>query len=1089
MKRYKNYIILAIILVVLCISVCFIPIDATRFIPVVAEQAKQELGVQVHIEKLIFRFGPSLKIKAPVMHIMYEDGQKFGQLNNVKFYVPWSTLVRDNVYVKRIYADKFILKVNSDDKYFAQLLEKLNSKEYDLYPNIKFNNYSITYRLSDKNKDYSLSGSDLELSKITNYKNVKLDANGSFYINEKPFISYNLSISPNLEFDKGKFFNNYDLLELAEQIESLDFHSDIIADIKLYEDSNNRVQISGLANIDNISVLDPEKKNPKSFLYLTFWGNKTGILSNIYAAPDKKIYAEGVINNSQKPEIDIKVKTDKILLSDVYNKIKLLVDCSKYKGITLTDGYLQADFNLKGDLNKIKSTGYLKVFDAGIKANSLNINKINSDVDFSNNVITISNAVGYVNNAPIMLKGQIDKHLNLELLMDKVELNHLLPSKYGIKSGIISMNTVITGTFSKIVHKENIHIEKFNANVNDNNLSFDSLNINTNKDNIAYISNIILKPKKTEFFKLPLLKLIIEDDKISIPDTNIFMPNSKLHLKADISNFNTSNFIFSTSISGFINSKDLSGFTKISNIYPLKLNISGNKDVQNIESQIHLIKPVVIDEPSIINLNAKIDNDMLKIEDLSISSFNGNFSNNLKSNLKGSKKLIISGNIEKLSNPVFKNIRIYIPQQLYLNFKDTIAQVKGDVFINGKISQPEIIGQISAGNVVNQFMQLAINNLTVDFNKNVAVINTPVVKIGDTVLGINSSFSTDFSKELLIKNLNIKSKFLNFDTILMYKDLPALSSCPIKVNEGKLYAERASASVYGGTLYMSALNSDLKLENDILSAKNLTSELYNGKLAGYIDFMLKNDSFKSNLQARGVSASPIFDLITYKKDSLSGSMDFDAALNGNLMSKESLNGEVKFIVHNGHMGVLGKLEHLLYAQNVIADNMLRTSLSTVTKAITLKDTGLFKYLRGEITMKDGIANIHMLQSQGPLMALFIKGQYNPVTDYAKLIVLGRLSDELAESLGPFGEFSFNKLMVMLTGEENKLNIQAEDLDKLPQLPMKNTKIFRTIINGMIEKPSSVIQFNWISYSQKSLRQKEVPLSNEKLPDFIEALPY
>ena len=156
MKRYKNYIILAIILVVLCISVCFIPIDATRFIPVVAEQAKQELGVQVHIEKLIFRFGPSLKIKAPVMHIMYEDGQKFGQLNNVKFYVPWSTLVRDNVYVKRIYADKFILKVNSDDKYFAQLLEKLNSKEYDLYPNIKFNNYSITYRLSDKNKDYSL---------------------------------------------------------------------------------------------------------------------------------------------------------------------------------------------------------------------------------------------------------------------------------------------------------------------------------------------------------------------------------------------------------------------------------------------------------------------------------------------------------------------------------------------------------------------------------------------------------------------------------------------------------------------------------------------------------------------------------------------------------------------------------------------------------------------------------------------------------------------------------------------------------------------------------------------------------------------
>ena len=189
------------------------------------------------------------------------------------------------------------------------------------------------------------------------------------------------------------------------------------------------------------------------------------------------------------------------------------------------------------------------------------------------------------------------------------------------------------------------------------------------------------------------------------------------------------------------------------------------------------------------------------------------------------------------------------------------------------------------------------------------------------------------------------------------------------------------------------------------------------------------------------------------------------------------------------MGTLGKLEHLLYAQNVIADNMLRTSLSVITKAITLKDTGLFKYLRGDITMNNGVANINMLQSQGPLMSLYIKGQYYPVTDYAKLIILGRLSDEVISSLGSFGEFSFNKLMIMLSGDDNKLSIKVDDIEKLPQLPVKNTKEFRTYINGILEKPSSVIQFNWISYTQKMLRQPEVPNSNEKVPDFIEALPY
>ena len=55
--------------------------------------------------------------------------------------------------------------------------------------------------------------------------------------------------------------------------------------------------------------------------------------------------------------------------------------------------------------------------------------------------------------------------------------------------------------------------------------------------------------------------------------------------------------------------------------------------------------------------------------------------------------------------------------------------------------------------------------------------------------------------------------------------------------------------------------------------------------------------------------------------------------------------------------------------------------------------------------------------------------------------------------------------------------------------MRNTKEFRSIIRGTVEKPSSVVQFNWISYSQKSLRQKEVPMTNIKLPDFVESLPY
>ena len=1088
MKKYNIYLIYILLLISIFVSICFIPIDATRFVPVVEKQFKQDLGIQVHIDKLIFRFGPSLKIKAPVIHLLYEDGQKFAQLDNVKFFVPWSTLFKEDISVKRIYSDKLILKVSSSDKYLSSVINKISDMNYDIYPNLIIKNYNITYTLSDKQKRYVLKGNNFELSKLNNFKNLKLVTDGAFLINDKNFISYNLSIAPNIELDANSF-KNVNLQEIVEQIENLDFHSDVIADMKIYKNSDNNLQISGLVNIDNISVLDTRKKNPKSFIYLTFLGNKTGILSNIYASADKKIYAEGVINNSNKPEIDLKVKTDKILLSDIYKKVKLIIDCSKYKGIDSIDGELEADFVIKGDLNKLKSSGYMKISNGAIKTSGINVNKIDSDIDFSNNIININKAIGYVNKAPIQLSGKIDKKLTLEVSMDKVELKHLLPDMYGVQNGIISLNSVISGTQDNILHKENIFIKNFKASKEDNVLSFDSLKVDTNKDNVAYISNINVKPKKTEIIKVPLLKVIIDENKIKIPDTNIFMPNSKVSAKAEINEYKTDDLNFNLNLDGFVNSKDFSGFTKFSSIYPVKCNVFGTKELQNIEAQIQLLNASLIDEPALINITAKFENDILKLDDLSLSAFNGVFSRNLKANLKGNKKVIITGSVENLKSPVLKNIRLYIPQLVNININNVIAQLKGDLFINGTMQSPELVGQLSAQNIISQYIQLTINNLTADFNKNTVAINVPNIKFGDTTFGLNSTLSTNLTKGLIIKNINVKSKFLNTDTLLMYKDLPLVKTIPLTISDGKFYSERVSATLYNSPLSLSAVNADFKLNNNILYLSNITSELYNGKLEGKLEYNLNGDSFTSKLLARGVSASPIFDVIAINKDTVSGMMDFDANIHGSILSKQSLNGNIKFIVRNGHMGTLGKLEHLLYAQNVIADNMLRTSLSVVTKAITLKDTGLFKYLRGDIVMHDGTADIKMLQSQGPLMSLFIKGMYQPATDYAKLIVLGRLSDEIISGLGTFGEFSINKLMIMLTGDENKLNIKVDDIEKLPQLPMKNTKEFRTYINGILEKPSSVVQFNWISYTKKSLKQPEVPNSNEKLPDFIESLPY
>ncbi len=1087
MKKYSKYIILGLCVITFFVSICFIPIRASKLIPLIEEQVENDLGIKIHIERLILRFGPSLKVKAPIMHLMYDDGQKFAQFDNVKFYIPWMSLIKNDPVVNLIQAKKLSVRINSDDKYLNNLIQRLEQKEFRERPNIHLKEYNFSYSNKENNDKYILEGHALQLDKNSLYKNFKVKTNGSFNINNQKYISYDLVVEPNMEIPEIKISQN--ITEVIDQIKDLDFHSDVMANIKLYRNQEKVIQASGSINVDNISVLDKTEKNPKSFIYLTLWGDKASIRSNIYTAPNKKVYIEGMVNNSKKPILDIKVKTDEISINDLYQKLKIFTDLSHIKDIKAIDGTLNANFTLKGDLNKIKSNGFMRISNANLKANGLQIDNINSEIDFSNNSVNIIKAVGYVNNAPIIAKGSINKNINLELLMNKVDLKYLSPASLGVKAGVVSLIGNISGTLSNINHKENLSIDNLRL-ANDNyDLFVESIKLDTNKNNTAYIDNITCKTTETELIKIPSAKLLISADSIKIPETNIYMPNSKITAKSEIVNYNNANASYVANIVGFINSKDLVRFNGNSTRYPVKFVLNGNKSAQNMYAQVLFEKTDILDEPVLVNLISKLEKNSLKIEDLSLLSFSGRFSDDMKINTKGAKKLSITGNVDNLKDPVMKNIRVFIPQLLNLHLYDTVAQLKGDLFINGKFKNPEIIGQLLVQNLFNQAMQLSITNCTFDFNKNNLVVNAPSVKVADSSMGISALISTDFSNAINVKTANIKSKYLNTDTILMYKDAPIMKMYPLNIFDGKFYAERLLADVYGSPLYLAGFTGEFKLLNDIIMMKNISSELFNGKLAGTINYNLKDEIFTSEIMARNVSAEPIFSIITARKDNISGIMDFDANLKGELTSKQSLNGNIKFIVNNGRMSTLGKLEHLLYAHNVVADNMLRTSLSVVTKAITLKDTGLFKYLRGEIELVDGIADIKMLQSQGPLMALYIKGQYNPSNDYAKLTVLGRLSDEIVSGLGAFGDFSIKKLMVMLTGEDSKNNTIIEDFDKIPQLTSKNTKEFRSVINGTIDKPSSVTSFNWISYTQKSLTQKEVPMTDVKVPAFVDALPY
>ena len=75
MKKYGKIIIIILAVIAALVAVCFIPINASRLIPTIEKQVAKDLGIDIHIEKLILRVGPFIKIKAPIMHMMYKTGK------------------------------------------------------------------------------------------------------------------------------------------------------------------------------------------------------------------------------------------------------------------------------------------------------------------------------------------------------------------------------------------------------------------------------------------------------------------------------------------------------------------------------------------------------------------------------------------------------------------------------------------------------------------------------------------------------------------------------------------------------------------------------------------------------------------------------------------------------------------------------------------------------------------------------------------------------------------------------------------------------------------------------------------------------
>lgn len=443
----------------------------------------------------------------------------------------------------------------------------------------------------------------------------------------------------------------------------------------------------------------------------------------------------------------------------------------------------------------------------------------------------------------------------------------------------------------------------------------------------------------------------------------------------------------------------------------------------------------------------------------------------IRTNLEG--KISDISSVPKLNSVIVSTAnQVSMPIE---GFPNSSIILKGNIVLNGNPENPQIKGGFSVPLIKIPSMQLLIRNTELTLGKEFKIA-CPYIKIANSFMSFNSLISKDFSKGLVLKNADFSSQYLDLDTIsaAMSKVPQGSGDLGIIIQNGKVSVARFKT----GGITASNITSTMSLKHNVLYLDNINADAYNGKIKGSINYNVLNGKTGMNVQGRGLSANPALIAISGRNDHIVGVLDFDSNITmKGATEKEILNslkGDTNFIITNGQMGVLGKLEYLIAAQNVVANNVFRSTLNVITKGLSLKNTGVYRYLKGKIYLSNGWANINWIKMSGPSMSLYISGRYYLPGSTAHLTILGRIPQEIVNMLGPIGEFSVNKAIMSIPKigiitsiflDQFTTNPNYENIDLIPELTPKTefaTKEFKVVIDGDIQKQRSVKSFKWLS---------------------------
>lgn len=964
--------------------------------------------------------------------------------------------------------------------------------------NINIKADRLALHLLDENTDKTyltqLNNSSLRLKSLNGPLSIKTSGFTGIENTDIHFADINIDLKTKLPKITASNANDKGA---ADEAEISEFN---INPFKTLEDFNLRTKITTKLNIKNIedfkadgdisiqnfSLKLGQIQLPESYLKLDFKDRNIDINSKLYASKEEFLETKSTVTTGKKQKLDLNVKTEKITLKSLKDIIGAILDIclieNDIKNMTAS-GYIKGNFNLDTNFKTIKSNGELKLAEGNIKyaKAGLILSQMKAFLDFSDNALTIKDTSALVNGAKFSINGEIASNadINLKIKSDPLKIKDLVNiatefkmvnkkdiADFEFKDGALTVLVDIIGDLSNIKPKADIDLNKFNMLVKSVNMpiTIEDINIIARpKDKNDIDASVKIKNAKASIsepqltFILPNAQIAADMANIIIEPASATLEGTKINVSGDIKNYmktpelniKINGSVHPSTVLAFIPKEFRTGITHKGQM-PYNAFIAGTVEnikitgslITNPSNYISIIEmPATKGKENILNLDMALKNDILDLNDIHIKTPNGKLAT-----LKGQVKNIYN------PEPVLSGLNISIPNKtnvVIIPLAGANFNAAGDITLSGKAFLPDITGNINIDEFKYPDFGLTLAHLVLNFNKNILNIKADGAKVANSDFSGDAAVSTNFTKGVIINNLNYNSNYIDSDALIaladkVMKSMPSPASQPaanktqtssnadlgvdIKAGNAKI------AKLKSGTLYIENINYAHTLLNNIYNLNNLNAWFAQGTANGKCTYNVINGKITVDMKAENISmkeaAKAFIGIDIVRSGTLGGNAK--VSLSGATFEEQmkTLNGAVNFEVKDGEYGENISFVRFINAANVLNLNTFSSILSTITAKVNSINTQEFKNITGVLTFNNGVAGVTSFKSQGPNMSLYANGTYGLLNNNANLKITGRVSQKVATALGNLG---INKIQSTVekvsAAAENTINKVADTLNE------------------------------------------------------------